>query len=53
VSWYGPTAFDAQDHANLFLSLDVGELPANKTRILRLDLGKSAAREMAEALEKR
>src|SRR5438128_1026299 len=34
-------AFDAQSHASLFLSLDVGELPANKTRVLRFDLGKS------------
>jgi hypothetical protein len=36
-------AFDAQAHASLFLSLDVGELPANKTRVLRFDLGKSVA----------
>ena len=36
-------AFDAQSHANLFLSLDVGALPANKTRVLRFDLGKGVA----------
>lgn len=36
-------AFDGQRHANLFLSLDVGALPANKTRVLRFDLGKSVA----------
>jgi hypothetical protein len=36
-------AFDAQSHASLFLSLEVGELPANKTRVLRFDLGKSVA----------
>jgi|SRR5579871_2069423 len=36
-------AFDAQAHASLFLSLDVGELPANKTRVLRFDLGKTVA----------
>jgi hypothetical protein len=35
--------FDAQGHANLFLSLDVGVLPANKTRVLRFDLGKGVA----------
>jgi hypothetical protein len=36
-------AFDAQSHASLFLSLEVGELPANKTRVLRFDLGKTVA----------
>jgi hypothetical protein len=36
-------AFDAAGHANLFLSLDVGALPANKTRVLRFDLGKGVA----------
>lgn len=36
-------AFDSQAHANLFLSLEVGELPINKTRVLRFDLGKSVA----------
>jgi hypothetical protein len=35
--------FDAQNHANLFLSLDVGALPATKTRVLRFDLGKGVA----------
>ena len=35
--------FDAQARANLFLSLDVGMLPANKTRVLRFDLGKNVA----------
>ena len=35
--------FDAQARANLFLSLDVGALPANKTRVLRFDLGKNVA----------
>ncbi len=36
-------AFDAEGHANLFLSLDAGALPANKTRVLRFDLGKNVA----------
>src|SRR5690242_21758329 len=36
-------AFDAKGHANLFLSLDVGALPVNKTRVLRFDLGKGIA----------
>ena len=36
-------AFDGQRRANLFLSLEVGELPANKTRVLRFDLGKDVA----------
>ena len=36
-------AFDAQSHANLFLSLDVGVLPTNKTRVLRFDLGNGVA----------
>ena len=31
-------AFDADAHAALFLSLDVGSLPVNKTRVLRFDL---------------
>jgi hypothetical protein len=35
--------FDTQGRANLFLSLDVGALPASKTRVLRYDLGKSVA----------
>jgi len=32
-------SFDTESHANLFLSLDVGAMPANKTRVLRFDLG--------------
>ncbi len=32
-------AFDGQQQAVLFLSLDVGTLPVNKTRVLRFDLG--------------
>ena len=32
-------AFDSESHANLFLSLDVGAMPASKTRVLRFDLG--------------
>jgi hypothetical protein len=32
-------AFDQEAHARLFLSLDVGALPAGKTRVLRFDLG--------------
>jgi hypothetical protein len=31
--------FDKESHAGLFLSLDVGALPAGKTRVLRFDLG--------------
>jgi hypothetical protein len=31
--------FDGKGKANLFLSLDVGALPADKTRVLRFDLG--------------
>ena len=31
--------FDADAHASLFLSLDVGSLPVNKTRVIRFDLG--------------
>jgi len=34
-------AFDAEQHAKLFLSLDVGALPVDKTRVLRFDLGSS------------
>jgi hypothetical protein len=36
-------AFDKDQHASLFLSLDVGALPAAKTRILRFDLGTGVA----------
>ena len=36
-------AFDAKGQANLFLSLDVGAMPANKTRVLRFDLGDGVA----------
>lgn len=36
-------AFDGEQHAKLFLSLDVGSLPAGKTRILRFDLGEGLA----------
>ena len=36
-------AFDAKGSANLFLSLDVGAMPAGKTRVLRFDLGKDVA----------
>jgi len=36
-------AFDPKGHANLFLSLEVGALPVNKTRVLRFDLGKDVA----------
>ena len=32
-------AFDKEGHAKLFLSLSVGPLPVNKTRVLRFDLG--------------
>jgi hypothetical protein len=32
-------AFDKEEHAKLFLSLDVGALPVGKTRVLRFDLG--------------
>ena len=32
--------FDAKKHATLFLALDVGILPVDKTRVLRFDLGK-------------
>ena len=34
--------FDAEEHATMFLSLDVGALPINKTRVLRFDLGTDA-----------
>ncbi len=33
-------AFDTDQKAKLFLTLDVGTLPVGKTRILRFDLGK-------------
>jgi hypothetical protein len=36
-------AFDGEQHARLFLSLDVGSLPVGKTRILRFDLGEGLA----------
>lgn len=36
-------AFDKEQHAKLFLSLDVGALPVGKTRILRFDLGEGLA----------
>lgn len=36
-------AFDKDQHANLFLALDVGALPAAKTRIVRFDLGAGVA----------
>lgn len=32
-------AFDKEQHATLFLTLDVGALPAGKTRVVRFDLG--------------
>ncbi len=32
-------AFDTEGHADIFLSLDVGTMPTNKTRVLRFDLG--------------
>jgi hypothetical protein len=35
--------FDTQARATQFLSLDVGALPANKTRVLRFELGKNVA----------
>ncbi len=35
--------FDGKSHATLFLSLDVGPLPAGKTRVLRFDLGEKVA----------
>ena len=35
--------FDAKGKASLFLSLDVGALPAGKTRVLRFDLGDKTA----------
>ena len=34
--------FDGKGKASLFLSLDVGPLPAGKTRVLRFDLGEKA-----------
>jgi len=36
-------SFDDSGHATLFLSLEVGALPVNKTRILRFDLGADVA----------
>lgn len=36
-------AFDAEQHAKLFLSLDIGTLPAGKTRVVRFDLGDGLA----------
>jgi hypothetical protein len=36
-------AFDTDEHATLFLSLDVGALPVGKTRVLRFDLGAGVA----------
>jgi hypothetical protein len=36
-------AFDREQHAKLFLSLDVGALPVGKTRIVRFDLGEGVA----------
>ena len=33
-------AFDGKGRASLFLSLDIGVLPIDKTRVLRFDLGK-------------
>ena len=36
-------AFDKEQHATLFLSLDVGALPVGKTRVLRFDLGDGVA----------
>jgi len=36
-------AFDAENHAKLFLSLDVGALPIGKTRVMRFDLGPDLA----------
>jgi hypothetical protein len=35
--------FDKDDHAKLFLSLEVGALPIGKTRIVRFDLGEEMA----------
>ena len=35
--------FDGENHAKLFLSLDVGALPIGKTRVLRFDLGPDLA----------
>ena len=32
-------AFDANGHAKLFMSLDVGQMVSGKTRVLRFDLG--------------
>jgi hypothetical protein len=32
-------AFDAKGHAKLFMSLDVGQMVPDKTRVLRFDLG--------------
>jgi hypothetical protein len=36
-------AFDTAEHATLFLSLDVGALPVDKTRVFRFDLGSDVA----------
>lgn len=36
-------SFDKEQHATLFLSLDVGALPVGKTRVLRFDLGAGVA----------
>jgi hypothetical protein len=36
-------AFDKDEHASLFLTLDIGAMPAGKTRVLRFDLGDTVA----------
>lgn len=36
-------SFDDSGHARLFLSLEVGAMPVNKTRVLRFDLGSDVA----------
>ena len=36
-------AFDKEEHAALFLTLDVGALPVGKTRVVRFDLGSQLA----------
>jgi hypothetical protein len=36
-------AFDKDEHASLFLTLDIGAMPVGKTRVLRFDLGDAVA----------
>ena len=36
-------AFDREQHATKFMSLEIGKLPVGKTRVLRFDLGDKSA----------